>query len=407
MEQVKCFLILLLFIFHILSHALHSTGTPSGYEGRRALLANGLGRTPPMGWNSWNHYGCNITETLVRQTADAMLASGLADLGYRYINIDDCWAQWHRDGDGYLAANATSFPSGIKALADYVHSRGLMLGIYSDAGTRTCQGQPGSLYYEGKDAATFASWGVDYLKYDNCHNKKIPPEERYKPMSNALRSASRPMFLSICEWGRNDPATWAPALGNSWRTTKDIRDKWTSMRNIADKNNAWAAYAGPGAWNDPDMLEVGNGGMTTDEYIAHFSLWALMKAPLLIGCDITNMSADTKEILSNKEVIAVNQDRLGVQGKKVSRMGPSKQLEVWAGPLSGNRTVVLLWNRRPKSSTIRAEWSELGFKNTASMGIRDLWKHCNLPSLYVGKFEAFIRPHTVNMYIFTEVQGKK
>ncbi|KAI5057567.1 hypothetical protein GOP47_0027582 [Adiantum capillus-veneris] len=405
MEQMKH---ILLFVLTLWQALVAAAGAQSGYVGRRAaLLDNGLGKSPPMGWNSWNHYGCSITETLVQQTADTIVASGLADLGYRYINVDDCWAQWRRDSNGYLAANTTSFPSGIIALADYVHSRGLMLGIYSDAGTATCQGQPGSLYYEERDAATFAAWGVDYLKYDNCHNKKISPKARYARMSKALRGMGRPMFLSICEWGRDNPATWAPAHGNSWRTTNDIRDKWKSMRNIADKNNVWAAYAGPGAWNDPDMLEVGNGGMTKDEYISHFSLWALMKAPLLIGCDVGNMSADTKEILSNKEVIDVNQDKLGVQGKKVSRSGPSKKLEVWAGPLSGNRTVVLLWNRRRKPSTVRADWKDLGFSNAAEMHIRDLWKHKDLPSSYAGYFEAFVKPHAVKMYIFTGVHVYK
>lgn len=408
MEKMKLSVHVLLFIL-ILSQAAGAVflgrshrSAENGNERSRALLDNGLGRTPPMGWNSWNHYGCNVAETVVRQSADFILTSGLANLGYRYINIDDCWAQWHRDSNGFLVSNSTSFPSGIKSLAEYMHSRGLLLGIYSSAGSRTCQGQPGSLFYEERDADTFASWGVDYLKYDNCHNKKIPSVPRYLRMSQALRNAGRPMFYSICQWGRNDPATWAPAIGNSWRTTKDIKDEWTSMRNIADKNNVWAAYAGPGAWNDPDMLEVGNGGMTKDEYVAHFSLWALMKAPLLIGCNVANMSADTMEILGNKEVIAVNQDKLGVQGKKVSQSRPSKKLEVWAGPLSGNRTVVLLWNRRPKSSKVRAMWSDVGFSSTASVCIRDLWKHSDLPSLYTGSFEVLVRPHAVKMYIFTE-----
>eukprot|EP00250_Pteridium_aquilinum_P019042 c24269_g1_i1 orf=135-1352(+) len=368
---------------------------------RRALLENGLGRTPPMGWNSWNHYKCNVTEKLVQQTADAMLSSGLANLGYRYINIDDCWAQWHRNSGGYLVANTSSFPSGIKALADYVHARGLMLGIYSDAGTHTCQGQPGSLYYEDKDAATFASWGIDYLKYDNCHNKKLPPEPRYRRMSDALLHSGRDIFFSICEWGRNDPATWAPSIGNSWRTTQDITDKWSRMHKIADQNNGWAAYAGPGAWNDPDMLEVGNGGMTKEEYVTHFSLWALMKAPLLVGCDISNMSSDTLEILSNKEVIDVNQDSLGVQGKRVRKYGPSKKLEVWAGPLSGNRIVVLLWNRRPKPSMVRAEWDDLVLDNETPVQVRDLWEHQDLPSLYTGSIEVLVKAHGVKMYIFT------
>ncbi|XP_075666275.1 alpha-galactosidase-like isoform X4 [Castanea sativa] len=288
----------------------------------RSLLANELALTPPMGWNSWNHFACHIQEELIRETADAMVSTGLAALGYKYINLDDCWAQLNRDSKGNLVAKASTFPSGIKALADYVHSKGLKLGIYSDAGNETCSRQmPGSLGHEEQDANTFASWGVDYLKYDNCYNDGISPKERYPKMSKALLNSGRPIFFSLCEWGQEDPATWAASIGNSWRTTGDIQDSWESMISRADQNDKWASYARPGGWNDPDMLEVGNGGMTTEEYRAHFSIWALAKAPLLIGCDIRSMDNMTFELLSNKEVIAVNQDKLGVQGKKVKKDG--------------------------------------------------------------------------------------
>ncbi|KAI5083021.1 hypothetical protein GOP47_0002764 [Adiantum capillus-veneris] len=368
---------------------------------RRELLQNGLGRTPPMGWNSWNHFNCHITESIVRNTADALVSTGLSALGYKYVNIDDCWAKMKRNRQGLLEARSDAFPSGMKSLSEYVHARGLKLGIYSDAGTRTCQGQPGSLYHEDEDAATFAAWGVDYLKYDNCHNRKLKAQPRYQKMSNALLQTGRSIFFSLCEWGREKPATWAPKLGNSWRTTLDIRDTWNSMKTRADINNLWAAYAGPGGWNDPDMLEVGNGGMTKEEYRAHFSLWALMKAPLLIGCDITNMDGDTLEILSNKEVIAVNQDPLGVQGKKVGQFGPRRKLEVWAGPLSGNRMVVLLWNRGSKQNLIRAKWTDMGFSGSHVFEIRDLWEHKDLPGKWTNSFEVAVEAHAVKMYIFS------
>ncbi|XP_050255900.1 alpha-galactosidase-like isoform X3 [Quercus robur] len=293
----------------------------------RSLLANELAPTPPMGWNSWNHFACHIQEELIRETADAMVSTGLAALGYKYINLDDCWAQLNRDSKGNLVPKASTFPSGIKALADYVHSKGLKLGIYSDAGNETCSRQmPGSLGYEEQDANTFASWRVDYLKYDNCYNDGTSPKERYPKMSKALLNSGRPIFFSLCEWGQEDPATWAARIGNSWRTTGDIQDSWESMISRADQNDKWASYAGPGGWNDPDMLEVGNGGMTTEEYRAHFSIWALAKAPLLIGCDIRSMDNMTFELLSNKEVIAVNQDKLGVQGKKVKKDGDLEDL---------------------------------------------------------------------------------
>ncbi|KAK4488968.1 hypothetical protein RD792_004759 [Penstemon davidsonii] len=217
---------------------------------RKKLLENGLGRTPQMGWNSWNHFQCNIEEKLIRETADAIVSTGLAKLGYEYINLDDCWAELNRDSKGKLVPKASKFPSGIKALADYVHGKGLKLGIYSDAGTHTCSKQmPGSLGHEKEDAKTFASWGVDYLKYDNCNNKNISAQERYPPMAKALLNSGRSIFFSLCEWGQEDPATWAKSIGNSWRTTGDISDNWDSMTSLADLNDKWASYAGPGGWN--------------------------------------------------------------------------------------------------------------------------------------------------------------
>ncbi|XP_052169558.1 alpha-galactosidase-like isoform X1 [Oryza glaberrima] len=294
-----------------------------GEEHRRSMLANGLATAPPMGWNSWNHFACDGNgEDVIRETADALVSTGLAAAGYKYVNIDDCWAEPQRDSKGNLVANKKTFPHGIKALADYVHSKGLKLGIYSDAGFKTCaKVQPGSLGHEEQDAKTFASWGVDYLKYDNCNNGDLKPLERYPEMSKALMMAGRPIYFSLCEWGDMHPAKWGAAYGNSWRTTNDIADTWESMVSRADENEVWADYARPGGWNDPDMLEVGNGGMTNDEYIVHFSLWAISKAPLIIGCDVRHMSQETYDILANKEVIAVNQGEEGEDGGQQRGVG--------------------------------------------------------------------------------------
>ncbi|XP_075479974.1 alpha-galactosidase-like isoform X1 [Primulina tabacum] len=366
-------------------------------EVRQKLLENGLGLTPQMGWNSWNHFQCNIEEKLIRETADAIVSTGLAALGYKYINLDDCWAEQNRDSQGNLVPKASTFPSGIKGLADYVHGKGLMLGVYSDAGIQTCSKQmPGSLGHEEQDAKTFASWGVDYLKYDNCNNDGTSPKQRYPVMAKALLNSGRSIFFSLCEWGQEDPATWAKSVGNSWRTTGDIQDNWDSMTSRADINDQWASYAGPGGWNDPDMLEVGNGGMTTEEYRSHFSIWALIKAPLLIGCDVRSMDDVTRALLGNEEVIAVNQDKLGVQGKKIKKDG---DLEVWGGALSGNRVAVALWNRGSSEATIAAYWSDIGLDPSTKVDARDLWNHST--SSAKGKISASVASHDCKMYVLS------
>ncbi|UJR16594.1 hypothetical protein I4U23_003494 [Adineta vaga] len=279
-------------------------------------LNNGLGRTPQMGWNSWNHFHCSINETTVRQTADAIVATGLAAAGYQYVNMDDCW-QRSRDAQGTIQPDPIAFPNGIAALADYVHSRQLKFGLYSDRGYKTCAGRPGSLGYETKDANTYASWGVDYLKLDSCNTDGTPTEVEYSKMRDALNASGRAIFYSLCG-GVTVNDAWPPNVGNSWRTTNDIQDNWFSMINNIDFNNRLVEKAGPGGWNDPDMLEIGNGGMTDTEYRTHFSLWSISKAPLIVGCDVTKMSATTVSTLTNREVIAVNQDPLGIQGKKIA-----------------------------------------------------------------------------------------
>ncbi|XP_057773700.1 alpha-galactosidase 1-like [Salvia miltiorrhiza] len=368
---------------------------------RRALLANGLAATPPMGWNSWNHFNCFIDEKMIKETADALISTGLANLGYKFVNIDDCWAEISRDDKGNLVPKNSTFPSGLKALADYVHSKGLKLGIYSDAGYFTCSNKmPGSLGHEEQDAKTFASWGIDYLKYDNCNNDGSKPLVRYPVMTRALMNAGRPIFFSLCEWGDMHPALWGASVGNSWRTTNDIADNWDSMISRADQNEVYADYARPGGWNDPDMLEIGNGGMTKDEYIVHFSLWAVSKAPLLIGCDVRNVSKETMEIISNKEVIDVNQDKLGVQGKKVRMEG---DLEVWAGALSGYRVAVVLLNRGAVRRVMTARWDDIGIPPSSTVIARDLWQHKTLKQRFVDILTATVDSHACKMYILKPI----
>lgn len=368
---------------------------------RRSLLGNGLASTPPMGWNSWNHFGCTIDEKIIKQTADALVSTGLAKLGYNYVNIDDCWAELSRDDKGALVPKKSTFPSGIKALSDYVHSKGLKLGIYSDAGMFTCsKKQPGSLGHEELDAKTFASWGIDYLKYDNCNNDGSRPTLRYPVMTRALMNAERPIFFSLCEWGDLHPALWGYTVGNSWRTTNDISDTWESMVSRADQNEVYAEYARPGGWNDPDMLEVGNGGMSKNEYIVHFSIWAISKAPLLIGCNVKNISKDTMEIIGNQEVIAVNQDKLGVQAKKVRMEG---DWEVWAGPLSNYKIVVLLLNRGAWRTAITAHWDDIGLAPATSVVARDLWEHKTIDTRFRGNLTATIDSHGCKMFVLAPV----
>ena len=327
-----------------------------------------------MGWNSWNHFACNVNEQTIRETADAMVASGMRDAGYRYVVIDDCW-QVARDAKGALVADPQRFPHGIKALADYVHSKGLLFGIYTDAGTNTCQGRPGTLGHEEQDARTFAAWGVDYVKEDWCHAQHLDAPTQYAKFRDALMRTGRPIVLSICEWGSNQPWEWAPRVGNLWRTTDDIEDTWSSMLDNLDQSAEHATAAGPGAWNDPDMLEVGNGGMTDQEYRAHFSLWAIMAAPLIAGNDLRDMSAATIATLTNREVIAVDQDSLGAQGILVWERPP--ELQVWAKPLRDGSRAIALLNRSSAPARITAYFDRAGIRSDSAQ-LRDLWSHKDL-----------------------------
>jgi alpha-galactosidase len=353
-----------------------------------------------MGWNSWNHFACDVSAQLIKETADAMAKGGMRDAGYQYVVIDDCW-QVARDAAGRLVADSVRFPGGIKPLADYVHSKGLRFGIYTDAGRQTCQGRPGTYGFEELDARTFAEWGVDYVKEDWCHAEGLDAPTQYAKFRDALAKAGRPIVFSICEWGSNRPWEWAPRTGNLWRTTGDIGDRWSSMIGILDLNAQYALAASPGAWNDPDMLEVGNGGMTDDEYRAHFSLWALMAAPLMAGNDLRAMAPATRDILLNKDIVAVDQDPLGKQGMLVQE--PGLDLQVWSRPLAdGSRAVVLL-NRSVLQTVITASWRAFGIRGPAR--VRDLWAHADLGT-FTGRFAATVPAHGVVMVRITPAAGE-
>jgi alpha-galactosidase len=344
-----------------------------------------LALTPPMGWNTWNTFKCNIDEKLIRESADVLVSSGMRDAGYEYINIDDCW-QLGRNPDGTIQVDTKRFPSGMKALADYIHSKGLKFGIYSSAGYFTCQDRAASLGYEMIDAKTYADWGVDFIKYDFCYStspklkgpKNVPMDlvrKNYQAMANAIAASGREMVFSLCSWGEGQPWLWGGEVGQLWRTDVDIVVSYISWRRwtgILDRQVGLEKYAGPGHWNDPDMLIVGM--IPHKEAIAHFSLWSLISAPLIAGNDIRNMSPETLEILTNKEVIAVNQDSMGVQGTRYVKDGKK---EIWAKPLADGSFAVVLFNRNLLSRNISFKWSDLNL-NWDTAQVRDLWKKQDL-----------------------------
>lgn len=325
---------------------------------------DGLALTPPMGWNSWNRFACNIDENLIRETADALVATGMKDAGYQYINIDDCW-HGGRDSLGFIYPDKDRFPGGMKALADYVHSKGLKLGIYSCAGSLTCGGRPGSRGYEFQDAMQYAAWGIDYLKYDWCNTEGLAAEGAYKTIAAALKHANRPVVLSLCEWGNAKPWLWAENVGHLWRTTGDIEncfdcinthnDTWNTygVMKILDMQAGLRKYAGPGHWNDPDMLEIGNGKLTPSESRAHFTMWAMLCAPLIAGNDLRTMNKETVEILTNKDIIAINQDKLGIQALKYNDSG---DLEIWLKPLENGDWAVAFLNRSTDPAEVNFDW---------------------------------------------------
>jgi len=369
-------------IFAVIFFAVISSANAQKFEG--------LAKTPPMGWNSWNKFACNVSEQLIKETADAMVSSGMKDAGYEYVVIDDCW-QVKRDSLGFILADPERFPSGIKALADYIHSKGLKFGIYSCAGAQTCGGRPASRGHEYQDALSYAKWGVDYLKYDWCFTENINGKGAYTTMRDALYSAGRPIVFSLCEWGDNKPWLWADKVGHLWRTTGDIYNcfdcvedhgTWKSfgVMQILEKQDTLRKYAGPGHWNDPDMLEVGN-GMPVNEERAHFTMWAMLAAPLISGNDLRNMTSATLNVLTNKDVIAINQDSLGIQGFKFA---VKDSVETWLKPLKNNEWALFYLNRSKSPKTITQDWKSFSVADDFSglkldttgkdvYILRDLW----------------------------------
>ncbi|HXB26593.1 MAG TPA: glycoside hydrolase family 27 protein [Gemmatimonadaceae bacterium] len=379
-----------------------------------------LALTPPMGWNSWNKFHCDINESLIRETADAMASNGMKAAGYQYVNIDDCW-HGARDSLGFIRPDPDRFPSGMKALADYVHSKGLKLGIYSDAGSKTCAKRPGSRGYENQDAETYARWGIDYLKYDWCNTDSLNAVGAYMTMHDALLRTGRPIVFSICEWGSNKPWLWAPAVGNLWRTTEDIhacfdcllehdtdRGVWVQwgVMPIMERQALLRGYAGPGHWNDPDMLEVGN-GMTVSEDRAHFTMWAMLAAPLISGNDLRHMSPETAAILTNRGAIAVDQDSLGVEGLHYRT---TDSVEVWFKPLSHDGWAMVLLNRARSPRTPTFDWRHEAVSDSVSgrsarfadvtYHIRDVWGDADRGTT-AQAFSATVQPHGVVLLLLT------
>jgi alpha-galactosidase len=351
----------------------------------------GLAQTPPMGWNTWNKFACNVSEVLIRDAADAMVTSGMKDAGYQYINIDDCW-HGERDANGFIRPDPQRFPSGMKALSDYVHSKGLKLGIYSDAGWKTCGGKPGSRGHEYQDAQTYAQWGIDYLKYDWCNTEGLAAPGAYLTMREALHAAGRPIVFSICEWGDSKPWEWAQDVGHLWRTTGDIypcfdciidHGTWKTfgVLQILDMQAGKRPSSGPGHWNDPDMLEVGN-GLSPAEERAHFSMWAMLSAPLIAGNDLKAMSKDTRAVLTNHDVIAVDQDALGIPA---FRHSASDGIEIWFKPLEQGEWAMAVLNRNSARRDVTFDWSRASVSDGLSKRdahfdrdtytLDDLWAH--------------------------------
>jgi alpha-galactosidase len=363
-----------------------------------------LALTPPMGWNSWNCFGKDIDEQKVREITDLIVSNGMKDVGYEYVVIDDCW-QVSRNENGEIVADHEKFPSGIKALADYVHSKGLKFGLYSCAGSRTCAERPGSRGHEFQDARTYAKWGVDFLKYDWCHSEGQNARAAYLTMCDALKEAARPVLFSICEWGHNQPWTWGKGIGQMWRTTGDITAAFEAklfwggegICEIIDRNEPLWSYAGPGYWNDPDMLQVGNEGLSLEENRTHFTMWCMMAAPLIAGNDLRKVTPEVMEILKNKDVIAVNQDKLGKQGRRYIRYG---RHEIWVKQLSNGEAAVCFFNRDKDVWQFDYDFTKQEFDifgldwNKKVYSVRDLWKHKNIGKT-TDKFHFEVPAHGV------------
>jgi alpha-galactosidase len=369
------------------------------------VIADGLALTPPMGWNSWNAFNMGINETVIRKTADLMVSSGLRDAGYIYLNLDDGW-QASRDAQGAIQPDPAQFLSGMKALGEYLHSQGLKFGIYTCAGTQTCGKRPGSKGHEKQDMATYASWGVDYVKVDWCNTEGLDSKTQYALFRDGIRESGRPMVLSLCNWGVDKPWLWGRQMGQLWRTASDLVPCWDCKKDwggegivpTLDKQIGLEPYSRPGGWNDPDMLQVGNSGLTLEESRAHFSLWCVLAAPLIAGNNLAAMKSEVKEILLNKEAIAVDQDLGGKQGARIKKEGKGR--EVWAKSLEYGAWAVCLFNRGLKSANVGVLWKDLGLKE-GKMKIRDLWAHRDL-GIFDGGYTVSVPSHGVVLLKVTE-----
>jgi alpha-galactosidase len=413
--------VLLLLLTGCTSKKDKTTDTKS--EAHAAVVPDNLALTPPMAWNSWNGLGENVSEEYIKAIADSFITTGLKDAGYNYINLDDYWQGGRDSATGLLYPHPKRFPSGIKALSDYVHSRGLKLGIYSDAGTMTCGDQPGSFGYEEKDAKIFAEWGIDYLKYDYCYcndyaslnNDYKMAIARYKAMGDALKATGRPMIFSICEWGPRSPWLWGKEVGGHlWRTSYDVGDKWEDPRNEHSQIGILTSidvmcnlerFAGPGGWNDPDMLVIGlgnsgyikGGGCTEAEYRTQMSMWCMFSAPLIISCDVRNMSTETKNILLNKDVIAIDQDPLGKQAFRVWR---KDGVEAWKKPMEYGKIAIAFLNRNSTPESVSVPYEQLELEKEAAFDVYDVWKHEQVNQV-TGSLSTRIISHETVVYVLT------
>jgi alpha-galactosidase len=417
-------LLVLFFSFTISGCVKKSSEKIAAQQSEVRTSEDQLALTPPMGWNSWNSFGVNVSEQVIREVADVMAASGLKEAGYSYIVIDDFWHGGRDSLTGLLYEDPAKFPSGMEALADYIHGKGLKFGIYSDAGTKTCGEMPGSFGYEEKDAQLFADWGVDYLKYDYCfcpdyvsaNNDYRMAIDRYKAMGDALKATGRPIIFSICEWGPRSPWLWGKEVGGHlWRTSYDVYDMWDSPRNemspigimaSVDAVTNLARFAGPGGWNDPDMLVVGlnntgnikGGGCNEIEYRSQMSMWCMLAAPLMIGCDIRKMNESTKSILLNRDIIAIDQDELGKQGFRVFR---KDGMEAWKKPLSGNRVAMAFLNRNSMDTEITTSWKDLELDPDQQYKVYDVWEHEPVHHAE-GMLSVKLKPHECQVFILTQ-----
>ncbi len=419
---------LLAFVLFMSGIEKKATGGATAAAARETPNEQKLALTPPMGWNSWNPLGGKVSEESIRETAEAMVRSGLKDAGFSYLVIDDLWHGGRDPASGLLYPDRQRFPSGIKALADYVHAKGLKFGIYSDAGTQTCGRQPGSFGHEERDARTFADWGVDFLKYDYCFCNDLASTdgdyrralERYARMGKALRATGRPIVFSICEWGDRAPWIWGKeAGGHMWRISSDVYDLWDSPRGDTDPVGILAAidaetnlrrFAGPGGWNDPDMLVIGlkntgnirGGGCNDVEYRTQMSMWCMLAAPLMIGCDVRKMDDATKTILLNKDVIAIDQDSLGKQGYRVMR---KDGLEAWKKPLSGNRVAIAFLNRNSSAATLTVSQKDVELDPQVHYKAYDVWKHATVPQT-MKTLSADLAPHECQVFVLSPSESK-